>query len=271
MALDLKDADAQRSSLRTGLEQFREHLGGELTLAMPDSLGQRRDISEFDQKACERAMGKLKRWRIANVSVATRVADTIGLLLPQVPQVERCAAIHPPCYGNRLVLEPSLLDGPAAGGEALGAACCRTATPRESMPWAKRTNMTLPMPTARCKDACRAGWTPPTRRRDQCALERVAMATVRPGEAKLFVAFHILLIDPNNQAARDAFAEAKIAPPLDITGKATGTFTLSAAVDTALAEKVSQNEHPAFDNVVKAIDIHSDLVSSTTGKCNDNA
>jgi 3-dehydroquinate synthase len=61
-ALDLKDVSGKRTVL-TGLEQFREHLGGELTLAMPDGLGRRRDITTFDDAAFERALVALRRWR----------------------------------------------------------------------------------------------------------------------------------------------------------------------------------------------------------------
>jgi len=64
VVLDLKDAEGQRS-VYSGLEQFREHLGGELTLAMPDGLGRRKDIVAFDHALCERAMATLKRWRPA--------------------------------------------------------------------------------------------------------------------------------------------------------------------------------------------------------------
>ncbi len=60
--LDLKDAEGRRA-IYAGLEQFREHLGGELTLAMPDGLGQRRDVTTFDFEACERALRALRRWR----------------------------------------------------------------------------------------------------------------------------------------------------------------------------------------------------------------
>jgi 3-dehydroquinate synthase len=69
--LELKDADGQRA-LYAGLEQFREHLGGELTLAMPDGLGRRRDVNEFDQAACERALAALRRWRPAPSATPAR-------------------------------------------------------------------------------------------------------------------------------------------------------------------------------------------------------
>ena len=62
--LDLRDA-ANRRLVYAGLEQFREHLGGELTLAMPDGIGQQRDITNFDEAACERALVVLRRWRCA--------------------------------------------------------------------------------------------------------------------------------------------------------------------------------------------------------------
>jgi 3-dehydroquinate synthase len=64
--LDLRDANGRRL-VYAGLEQFREHLGGELTLAMPDGLGRQRDIVSFDEAACERAMGVLKRWQTRNL------------------------------------------------------------------------------------------------------------------------------------------------------------------------------------------------------------
>jgi 3-dehydroquinate synthase len=60
--LDLRDAEGQRL-VYVGLEQFREHLGGQLTLAMPDGLGRQRDVHAFDRTACDRALVKLKRWR----------------------------------------------------------------------------------------------------------------------------------------------------------------------------------------------------------------
>jgi 3-dehydroquinate synthase len=63
--LDLRDASGHRAVL-IGLTQFREHLGGELTLAMPLGLGQRKDIYEFDEKLFESVLVKLKRWRLSN-------------------------------------------------------------------------------------------------------------------------------------------------------------------------------------------------------------
>jgi 3-dehydroquinate synthase len=65
--LDLRDANGRRSVL-AGLEQFREHLGGELTLAMPDGLGQRRDITSFDEAVFERALKHLRAVRAASAS-----------------------------------------------------------------------------------------------------------------------------------------------------------------------------------------------------------
>jgi len=58
--LELRDRDGHRSVLQ-GLQQFREHLGGELTLAMPDGLGQRRDIHDFDEACFERCLRELRR------------------------------------------------------------------------------------------------------------------------------------------------------------------------------------------------------------------
>lgn len=58
-ALDLDNPPGRRSILK-GLEQFREHLGGALTLAMPDGLGQRKDIHEFDEAVFEEALSYLR-------------------------------------------------------------------------------------------------------------------------------------------------------------------------------------------------------------------
>jgi 3-dehydroquinate synthase len=57
---DLRDADGRRQ-IYAGLVQFREHLGGRLTLAMPDGLGQRMDIGQFDEAICEDALERLRR------------------------------------------------------------------------------------------------------------------------------------------------------------------------------------------------------------------
>ena len=57
--LDLRDRNGTRSIYK-GLEQFREHLGGELTLAMPQGIGQRSDIHEFDHGLCEIGLSQLQ-------------------------------------------------------------------------------------------------------------------------------------------------------------------------------------------------------------------
>jgi 3-dehydroquinate synthase len=59
--LDLRDAEGRRQVL-AGLAQFREHLGGELTLAMPDGLGRRSDLTSFDEALFERCASALRRW-----------------------------------------------------------------------------------------------------------------------------------------------------------------------------------------------------------------
>lgn len=58
--LDLRDRQNRRSVL-AGLTQFREHLGGELSLAMPDGLGRRRDIHELDEATFEACVRRLRR------------------------------------------------------------------------------------------------------------------------------------------------------------------------------------------------------------------
>jgi 3-dehydroquinate synthase len=59
-ALDLREADG-RLSIFHGLEQFREHLGGELTLAMPDGIGAQRDIRQVDEPRMLQALARLRR------------------------------------------------------------------------------------------------------------------------------------------------------------------------------------------------------------------
>jgi len=57
-----KDA-AGRLEIRHGLEQFREHLGGALTLAMPDGPGRQQEIHELDWVALERGLGFLEAFQ----------------------------------------------------------------------------------------------------------------------------------------------------------------------------------------------------------------
>ncbi len=59
-ALDLRGASDRRRVL-DGLDAFREHLGGSLTLAMPDGLGRRQDIHEIDPARMERAFADVRR------------------------------------------------------------------------------------------------------------------------------------------------------------------------------------------------------------------
>ena len=58
--LSLRDASGRRSVL-AGLEQFREHLGGQLTIAMPDGPGRRRDINSIDEALMDRCIQRLQR------------------------------------------------------------------------------------------------------------------------------------------------------------------------------------------------------------------
>jgi len=98
--------------------------------------------------------------------------------------------------------------------------------------------------------------------RRQALANLTSLMQAHAGEARLFVAFHILVIDPANPAARAAFADAKVDPPLDEMGKPMGVFTLTAAVDTALAARVSILAYPSLQVVAQAVDIHSPLVAS---------
>jgi 3-dehydroquinate synthase len=67
-SLDLRDGDGRRSIL-AGLEQFRAHLGGDLTLAMPDGLGRRQDVHAIDPLRLEQAIALVQRWRRSAVAV----------------------------------------------------------------------------------------------------------------------------------------------------------------------------------------------------------
>jgi 3-dehydroquinate synthase len=69
--LDLRDAAGKRAVL-AGLAQFREHLGGELTLAMPEGLGRRSDIHQFDEELFERSLARLRRWKLPAAQPAPR-------------------------------------------------------------------------------------------------------------------------------------------------------------------------------------------------------
>jgi 3-dehydroquinate synthase len=58
--LELRDRHGARAVF-AGLEQFREHLGGELTLAMPDGAGRQADIHELDRELCENGIRALRK------------------------------------------------------------------------------------------------------------------------------------------------------------------------------------------------------------------
>lgn len=65
--LERRDTHGARSVLM-GLEQFREHLGGSLTLAMPKGLGQQKDLTRFDTDLFEAALVRLRRWNVAHAA-----------------------------------------------------------------------------------------------------------------------------------------------------------------------------------------------------------
>ena len=58
-AVGRRDA-AGRPALLRGLEDFREHLGGELCVTMPDGLGRKFEIHELDPALVERAVERLR-------------------------------------------------------------------------------------------------------------------------------------------------------------------------------------------------------------------
>ena len=73
--LATRDVHGGRAVL-TGLEQFREHLGGMLTLAMPAGLGHQEDLTTFDNDLFEAALARLQRWNrrfIASSVASARV------------------------------------------------------------------------------------------------------------------------------------------------------------------------------------------------------
>lgn len=49
-------------ALLQGLEEFREHLGGELCLAMPDGIGSVREVHEIDTVVMEQCLHDLQSW-----------------------------------------------------------------------------------------------------------------------------------------------------------------------------------------------------------------
>lgn len=59
-ALDRRDRQG-RLEVLAGLAQFREHLGGDLTLAMPEGLGRTSDVHKLPEELVERAVAALSR------------------------------------------------------------------------------------------------------------------------------------------------------------------------------------------------------------------
>lgn len=57
--LDARDATGERTVF-AGLRDFREHLGGELTVTFPSGLGARQEVHEIDHAIMERALQELR-------------------------------------------------------------------------------------------------------------------------------------------------------------------------------------------------------------------
>ncbi len=104
------------------------------------------------------------------------------------------------------------------------------------------------------------------RNQRQEALDQLhGLMASQSGEARLFVAFHCLGMDPGDSAARAAFDDAKAAVPIDAHGESTAPFTLTGPVPADLAQRVAELEHPGFEVVAQAVDLHSSLVQSYFG------
>jgi len=57
--LEAVNADGKLTVL-DGLDQFREHLGGDLTIALPDSIGRKREVNFIDRDIMELGISRLK-------------------------------------------------------------------------------------------------------------------------------------------------------------------------------------------------------------------
>ena len=57
--LQATDTNGQLEILK-GLEEFREHLGGELTITLVPALGEKVEVHEIDKSAVENALAALK-------------------------------------------------------------------------------------------------------------------------------------------------------------------------------------------------------------------
>lgn len=61
-------SDNGRLDVLKGLEQFREHLGGELTITLPQSIGSKCEVHEMDADIVEDGIAQLKRCKAATSS-----------------------------------------------------------------------------------------------------------------------------------------------------------------------------------------------------------
>jgi 3-dehydroquinate synthase len=59
LTLDMRD-DRGRLLILDGLDEFREHLGGELTITLPDGIGQRVEVHEMQHDLILKAIDCLR-------------------------------------------------------------------------------------------------------------------------------------------------------------------------------------------------------------------
>jgi 3-dehydroquinate synthase len=70
----LQRDDSQRLQLLSGLEEFREHLGGRLTLAMPTAIGSFVDLHELPAPVVEQALRRLQSIHCRDMATAPHLA-----------------------------------------------------------------------------------------------------------------------------------------------------------------------------------------------------
>jgi 3-dehydroquinate synthase len=69
--LPIYDASLSEEAVFDGLEEFRQHLGGELTITLLSQLGQPRHVHEIDRGAMREAIATLAQL-VTNASASTR-------------------------------------------------------------------------------------------------------------------------------------------------------------------------------------------------------
>lgn len=107
-------------------------------------------------------------------------------------------------------------------------------------------------------------------KRAKTALNEVGGLLAKAGPRdRVYLAYHLLSVDPKHRAAREVYTALGLTPPFDDSGKRLGEAKAPACDSAEAVVKAVELRYPAFDEVTKAVDLRGSVAAPFWKKLKD--